>query len=601
MPWAALASVGIYAVLGLVAYLPSWPGGGGRIVACPCGDGSESAWFLSWTPHAVLHGLDPFFTTAINHPVGINLAANATMPLLGLLALPVTLTAGPAASLSLLLWAAYPLSAGAMYLVLRRWTAWAPAAFAGGLLYGFSPYMVGQGRLHLNLVFVPLPPLVMLAVHELVVRRRGSALRWGGLLGALVVAQYLVSTEILATTVLVTLLGLVLLAATHPRAVAPALRHAAPGAAVALVVTAAGVAYPTWELVAGPQRYRLPLAFVDQVSLRADLLGAVAPTGSAWLSPGWLTHLGGAASGSAGVVENGSYLGLPLLLLAGYLTVRFRRDRWLAFLLAMAACCYLLALGPHLTVGGHRTGAPLPFALVERIPLLELATPVRLSLFTALFMAVLLALGLDHLRAAVAAAPSTPPGLGRPRPGPGELVAVGRVAAVALATLVPRWPVATAASGVPAYFTAGGADRVPAGSTVLAYPYPAPGRSQAMLWQAAAGMRFNLLGSYSLHPVGGGLASQYPTQLRPADVQAALYALEGAGPPPLPRVPPARLAGDLRQLLRAQHVAAVLVGRRSPGAPAASALVAAALGVPPVRSGGVDAWYGVQARLAHQR
>lgn len=583
-------------MLGLVAYWPSWPGGGGRIVGCPCGDGSESAWFLSWTPHAVLHGLNPFVTTAINHPVGINLAANATMPLLGLLALPVTLTAGPAASLSLLLWVAYPLSAGAMYWVLRRWTEWAPAAFAGGLLYGFSPYMVGQGRLHLNLVFVPLPPLIMLAVHELVVLRRGSALRWGGLLGALVVAQYLVSTEILATTALVTLLAVAVLAATHPRAVAPALRHAAPGAAVALVVAAAGVAYPAWELLAGPQRYRLPLAFVDQVSLRADLLGAVAPTTAAWLSPGWLTHLGGAASGSAGVVENGTYLGVPLLLLALYLTVRFRRDRWLPYLLAMGACTYVLSLGPHLTFGGHRTGVPLPFALVERIPLLELATPVRISLYTALFVAVLVALGLDHLRAAVAKEPAGP---GRPRPGPAELVAVGLVAAVALVSLVPRWPVPTAGSAVPAYFTTGGVDRVPSGSTVLAYPYPVPGRSQAMLWQAAAGMRFNLLGSYSLHPVGGGLASQYPTRLRPGDVQSALYALEGAGPPP-PPVPRARLVGDLRQLLQAQDVAAVLVGRRSPGAPAAASLVAQALGAPPLRSGGVDAWYGVQGLLAHK-
>ncbi|MGH9092416.1 MAG: hypothetical protein ACRDZR_13740, partial [Acidimicrobiales bacterium] len=593
-PWAAVASVGIYAVLGLVAYRPSWPGGGGRIVGCPCGDGSESAWFLAWTPHAVLHGLDPFFTTAVNHPVGVNLAANATMPLLGLLALPVTLTAGPAASLSLLLWAAYPLSAGAMYLVLRRWTAWAPAAFAGGLLYGFSPYMVGQGRLHLNLVFVPLPPLVMLALYELVVRRRGGALRWGGLLGALVAAQYLVSTEILATTVVVALLGLVVLAAARPREVLPALRHAAPGAGLAAGIAAVVVAYPTWELLAGPRRYHLPLAFVDQVSLRGDLLGAVVPTRSAWLSPGWLAHLGGAAAGSAGVVENGTYLGVPLLLLAGYLAVRFRRDRWLPYLLAMAACTYVLSLGPHLTVGGHRTGVPLPFALVERVPLLELATPVRLSLYTAMFVAVLVALGLDHLRRAVAA-PS------RTRPGRAELVVVGVVAVAALLALVPRWPAATSPSGVPPYFTAAGVDRVPPGATVLAYPYPVPGRSQAMLWQAAAGMRFAMLGSYALHPVAGGLASQYPTQLRPADVQPALYALEGAGPPPSPPVPRPRLVADLRELLADQHVAAVLVGRRSPGAGAAASLVASALGEPPARKGGVDAWYGVQDRLARTR
>jgi hypothetical protein len=43
------------------------------------------------------------------------------------------------------------------------------------------------------------------------------------------------------------------------------------------------------------------------------------------------------------------------------------------------------------------------------------------------------------------------------------------------------------------------------------------------------------------------------------------------------------------------------VGRGAPGAPAAASLVATALGGPPVRSGGVDAWYGVPARLASTR
>lgn len=586
--------MGIYAVLGLVAYWPSWPGDPGRVVGCPCGDASESAWFLAWTPHALLHGLDPFFTTAINHPAGINLAANATMPLLGLLALPVTLTAGPASSLSLLLWASYPLSAGAMYLVLRRWTAWQPAAFAGGLLYGFSPYMVGQGRLHLNLVFVPLPPLILLALHELFVRREASALRWGAVLGALVVGQYLVSTEILATTVTVSLLGLVLLAATHPRSVAAAVHHALAGVAVAVGLAAAVLAYPTWMVLAGPQRYRVPVAFVDQVSLRSGLGGAIAPTGSLWLAPHWLSRLGTGAPGSGDVVENGSYLGVPLLLLVAYLAVRFRRNRWLAYLAAMAACCYLLSLGPHLTVGSDRTAIPLPFALVERVPLLELVTPVRLSLYVALFVAVLVALGFDDLHRALAAARAGP-APGGPRPGRVEVALVGVVALLAALTLVPNWPVVTSPAGVPAYFTAGAVRRIPAGSTVLVYPYPVPGRSQAMLWQATAGMPFDLLGSYSLHPVAGGIASQYPTQLRPAAVQQWLYPLEGAAAPATLPVKRRALAADLRRLLRSQGVTAVLVTRHAPGASAVAAVVTAAAGRPPVASGGVDAWYGIPA------
>ena len=599
----------IYAALGLIAYWPAWPGDPARVVGCPCGDAGESAWFLAWTPHAIAHGFDPFFTTAINHPVGINLAANATMPLLGLLALPVTLTAGPVASLNLLLWAAFPLSAGAMYFVLRRWTEWAPAAFVGGLLYGFSPYMVGQGRLHLNLVFVPLPPLIFLALYELFVRRESNALRWGAALGGLVIAQYFISTEILATTALVGAMGLFLLAVTHPRSVAAAVRHAVAGAAVAVGLAAVVVAYPTWMVVAGPEHYRVPVAFVDQVSLRAGLGGAVAPTTSLWFAPHWLTHLGGGAAGATDIVENGSYLGLPLLLLVGYFVIRFRRDRWLVYLAVMAVCCYLLSLGPHLTVGSDRTGIPLPFALLERVPLLELVTPVRLSLYVALFLAVLVGLGFDHLyrarrRASATASVSTAPEVTAPervgtgvRPGRAEVVVVGLVTLVVALTLVPRWPVATSPTGVPRYFTAAGVRRVPAGSTVLVYPYPVPGRSQAMLWQATAGFGFDLLGSYSLHPVGGGLASQYPTELRPVAVQEWLYPLEGAAPPASPAPGRAGLGADVRRFLRDHGVAAVLVARHAHGAGAAVEELTSALGRGPVQEAGMDAWYGVRAGL----
>jgi hypothetical protein len=603
-------SVAVYSALGLIAYWPAWPGDPARVVGCPCGDASESAWFLAWTPHAIVHGFNPFFTTAINHPVGINLAANATMPLLGLLALPVTLTAGPVASLNLLLWAAFPLSAGAMYFVLRRWTEWAPAAFVGGLLYGFSPYMVGQGRLHLNLVFVPLPPLIFLALYELFVRRESNALRWGGALGGLVIAQYFISTEILATTALVAVMGVVLLAVTHPRSVAAAVHHAVAGAALAVGLAAVVVAYPTWMVVAGPEHYRMPVAFVDQVSLRAGLGGAVAPTTSLWFSPHWLIHLAGGAAGASDIVENGSYLGLPLLLLVGYFVIRFRRDRWLLYLAVIAACCYLLSLGPHLTVGSDRTGIPLPFGLVERVPLLELVTPVRLSLYVALFLAVLVGLGFDDLHRArrLASKPTALEGTAPERtaagrvvtevgPGRAEVVLVGLLTLVVALTLVPRWPVATSPTGVPRYFTAAGVQRIPTGSTVLVYPYPVPGRSQAMLWQATAGFPFDLLGSYSLHPVAGGLASQYPTQLRPVAVQEWLYPLEGAAPA-APAPGRAVLGADVRRFLRDHGVAAVLVARHARGAEAVARELTSALGHGPVQEDGMDAWYGIRAGLA---
>ena len=60
------------------------------------------------------------------------------MLLPGMLLAPVTLLAGPQASLTVLLTAGFAGSAFALMAVLRRWGASTPAAALGGGVYGFS-------------------------------------------------------------------------------------------------------------------------------------------------------------------------------------------------------------------------------------------------------------------------------------------------------------------------------------------------------------------------------------------------------------------------------------------------------------------------------
>jgi hypothetical protein len=595
-----------YAAIALAAYWPTWPGDPHRFVACSCGDPSEAAWFLAWTPHALLHGVNPFFTTAINHPVGINLAVNTGMPLLGLVTAPVTLAFGPVASLNLLLWLAYPISASAMLFVLRRWTRWLPAAFAGGLLYGFSPYMIGQGRLHLQLAFVPLPPLVALAVYELFVRRRGDALRWGAVLGGLVVAQFFISTEILASTSIVAVLGLVVLGVERPRDILTSARAAAPGVGVAVAIILVLVGYPAWMIMFGPQRYSVPVWVVDLVSGRSLPLGPLLPTASMAFSPTALTRLGGTSANFTDTVENGSYLGIPLLLLVAYLTVRFWNNRWLRWTTVMALVSFVMALGPHLDLPGGSTSIALPFVLIERVPLVELVDPVRLSLFVALFVALALALGLDELHAARGGrvVPGAAVQGGAPGPAGATAAEVGLVAVLAATSvlfLIPKWPVATVATAAPPYFTSSGVERIPPGSTVLSYPYPTPGAAQPMLWQALSGMRYETLGSYALNPGPDGDASQFPTSLVPADVQRLFYGEQGVqsktGPPfPLAAHRPA-LVVSIRRFLTDQAVGTVVVERGAPNAGVVAGLMEEAMARPPDRSGGIDAWYDVGQRV----
>ena len=133
----------------------------------------------------------------------MNLAQNTSAPLLGLLTAPLTLAVSPIASVNLLLWLAFPLSAFSMFVVLRHWVRWDLAAFVGGALYGFSPYMVTQAVSALAHGIRAPPP-----THPVLPRTRrfdttrcircDGEWRWQ----ASVVAQFFISPEVAATSVL---------------------------------------------------------------------------------------------------------------------------------------------------------------------------------------------------------------------------------------------------------------------------------------------------------------------------------------------------------------------------------------------------------------
>ena len=116
------------------------------------------------------------YSTAMHYPGGVNLLANTSVVAIGLLLAPVTWLFGPIATLNVALTLAPALSALSMYVLLRRWVAWAPAAFVGGLLYGFSPFiLVTLTDAHLMLGMAVVPPLVVACLDELLFRQRRQA------------------------------------------------------------------------------------------------------------------------------------------------------------------------------------------------------------------------------------------------------------------------------------------------------------------------------------------------------------------------------------------------------------------------------------------
>ncbi|HTW97330.1 MAG TPA: hypothetical protein VMD59_01055, partial [Acidimicrobiales bacterium] len=486
VPAPGLVAGAVYVLLALLVFWPVQPFSTTKVVSCGCYDVAEQMWFLAWTPHAILHGLNPFYTNALNVPFGANLAANTTMPLLGILASPITLGLGPVASFNVLIRLALCASAMSMCLVLRHYRLRWPVAFLGGLVYGFSPYMLAQGSLHLNLCFVPLFPPLVVAIDELVVRDRHSARRAGLTLGALATAQYFISSELLADLGVLTVIGLVLLAVRYPARARARARRIATGVGWALVPFVVLVAYPFVFSLAGPEHVAGSGFNVDQIDIyRNDVLSPLVPTTGQLLAPGGWGRLGTSLVPNPGLAnsqalpgpENDAYIGIPLVAfwLASLGWSLARRNGRALVLGVLAGVAFLLSLGPMLDLHGRTTSVSLPFGWLEKLPVYDFSAPSRLSLFSDLGLVVCVAFAFDALLG----------WLGERRWRDVRLrtaIAGGALAGVALVPLLPSQAIVTAAADVPGYFSSPAVQRIAPGAVVLAYPYPQLSWNEAQLW-----------------------------------------------------------------------------------------------------------------------
>lgn len=578
--------IAVYAALGIGAYWPMVPGSSHRLPSQIYGDPVELVWFFGWTAHALATAHNPFFSAAANVPYGVNMAQQTFAPLLGALFAPLTLLAGPVFSATLCWVAAMPLSAASAYAVLRRWQIWPPAAAVGGLAYGFSPYMINEGTQHLQFLFVPLPPLILACLVKLLTRPR-HPLRWGAALGALVAAQFFISSEFLAITAIVSVLGLVLAGAHNARVdrdclraiVGPALR----GVGVAVGTAGALLAYPIWFQFDGPGHYNGP-PWPNLYGYNAHLLEFVAPT------PNQLVHPALGAIGANFFAESyladDAYLGFGVLAAVAVLAWISRRSNCVRLTAALGLFSAVLAFGPYAYVGG--TQAFLPFFYLSKLPALGDIIPIRFSFATAACVAALLAFGLDRIARGGFGGrePTVPVQQGVRWSAYGALAAVSLVVGV---TWLPAGPLPSQYVNVlPSTIT----KALPANNpVVLTYPYPRVGQDTAMLWQAGAGFSFRMVGVYAMVRQPNGSPAPESPLLDPSAVQLFLAA-EGGGPNRIsaPDLSLADLAGQTRDFVVRQHVGAVLLSLSAPNATTVSAMFSSALGPPSLTSHGFELW-----------
>ena len=548
-----------------------WTADPGRTTVCGCGDSSFTLWFFEFAAHAVRTGHSPFFTTLLWHPRGVNVLDDASQLGLGLPLAPVTWAGGAVLAMNVALTLAPALSALACYVLLDRWSIWRPAAFVGGLIYGFSPLAVmNLAEAHLVVGFAAAPPLIVLCLDQLLFRAPRRPVAVGVALGVLVAFQFFVSTEILLVTGVACTAGIVLIladAAVRRRPIAGRWRLARRGLAAGGLTSVVLLAYPAWYALAGPGHVSGAIYPGGGVAFSgASIGGFVWPTPVSESFSRYLVRIGG----YQGPTLATQYVGIGMIVVVTAGLVAWRRDPRLRLFAAVGLVFALFGLGS--SHAGWR-----PWDLVAHAPLAQNVIPARLLLVTYLCAGVLVAVVGDHVHRWL------PSAWGRCRTD-GALTGVLTSAVLAVAVLPPAaylfqtLPLTTQAVVVPTWFQRV-APHLDAGQVLLVVPAPFAAIQSSLTWQSESHLPFAMAGGDGPGSTPGGVGHHPLAQQLLAGVSGTFGS---------PRVTPSGIVA-VRQAMDDWGVTRVILPVQpdlplydQPFAPiAAAGLVTAALGRAP--------------------
>ncbi len=524
--WSSSLAAALYLALAFALWWHAWSTSPSGVMTCACTDAGRMVWYLEWVPFALGHGHSLLFSTYQFHPHGFNLLADTSVLALGTLSSPVTVLFGPVVSMNLLSTLIPAATAFSMYWLLLRWVRWVPAAFVGGLAYGFSAWVLVQLAFGwINLACVALLPLVAACLDELLIRQRRRAALVGAALALLVVVEVFVSIEMALLAVLTAVVAVILvigLAAVAERdALRLRFRHAATGLLSAVLVAGVLLAYPVWFFTSGPAHLsgsvwtsNVPGSLGNTIGNLWDPVGHYGSISSTFLSAE-ARALGGFA-GTAG--PSPSYLGWGLLAVLAIGLVLWRSDRRLWLLGSLGVVTLVLSL----QVGPHRFGV---WSLFYHLPILLNVVQYRFAGIFVLCAAAMLGVILDRCHSSVldlltarrssamaaTAVRGSAPRHGRRQAGSGGASAIAAVVAAAMAAvalvpevhvLAPNLPVAMRPVTVPRWFSTA-ARRLPARTVLATYPFATADSQSAIPWQAISGLPYQMAG-------GGGPAGTVP-------------------------------------------------------------------------------------------
>ncbi len=401
-------------------------------------DAPQNIWNMWWLQRALADGRNPFVSPLLYYPDGVPMYLQTFNSVAGVLALPANWLLGPTAAYNVAALTGIALTGYAGFWLVRAFTGGVAAPFTAGALLTASPFHMAKfdsGQLN----FVTLQWLVFAMLAFVILTRRNAW--WAPPLAALAFMLVLLTDWYwaLAAAFFALVWGLLSLIG-HPRPLALFMRLAV--AAVLCALFSAPLLIP---LAASARPGPAPaesgsIWAVYTQGYSADLFGlffpaalhplwaepaerflvAMAPFGiteGSYTAAGWVLAglaVVGVVWGTRGHGDTGTRRQGDGTRVGGYWTLDV--GRWSAradpslqpsafnlqpsafSLIIVGAAAWVLALGPELYVFGVPTGIPMPYAVLQALPLLDTARrPNLFGVITIVVAAIFAGIALRHL------------------------------------------------------------------------------------------------------------------------------------------------------------------------------------------------------------
>ncbi len=598
-----------FVLIGVVLWWRVWiTGHPTTTITCQCGDPSQELWFLAWTPWALVHGHNPFLTNVIfAGRGGANMMVNTSWMLPSIILAPITWLFGPIASFNLAATVAPAISGWCFFLAARKVTTFVPGQILGGLLFGFSPFVLQNDPFgHLDFTLLFFAPLVFILLYDLLISHQHRPERLGILLGALVVAQFFTSTEFLAICGLMAVVAMVIAAVLAPHSAWALRRRVLTAFGVASAIVVVVLAYPVWMLLDGP-RHIIGFPWENSPTL-GTTPSAIVSAGTGVHSSSLFDRVGGyfgPIGPNAGPLHLPSldFLGIGLLVFLALSVVTWYRSRLAWTLVVTTIVAWMFSFGTTL---GTEASPPselvhpwwLPWRIFAHIPLVSDILPIRFGALVAFGAAMLLAISLNGWRTmAVAAierrrsmAPSRRTETAMDRwwkPGIAVLLTIIGVATLLPIALTNSVPFTILPGSLPAWFTSD-APNLPAHTIVLVVPFAG---QPSMGWQAQTGLNFALANGFVVVPGRGGHSEFVDPPGGAVNILNQLSSdSQTFAAPPLPSSP--EEVASVRSALIRWNVGAVVITQVGREPTYSAGFFTAVFGRAPVYQHGAWVWHG---------